>query len=175
MTSAFSWQNSISLCPASFYIPRPNLPVTPGVSWLPTFAFQSPIMKMTSFLGVSSKRSSYLLQRYWLGHRLGLPWYWMVCLGNEQRSFCCFWDCLQVLHFVDHDGSSISSKGFLPTVVDIMVQGQGQQPRGATPHPRSGVVAEMSYHTPEVRAAVDILRCICFHIWLSHRQGSPWG
>ena len=39
MTSAFSWQNSISLCPASFRIPRPNLPVTPGVSWLPTFAF----------------------------------------------------------------------------------------------------------------------------------------
>ena len=29
MTSAFSWQNSISLCPASFHIPRPNLPVTP--------------------------------------------------------------------------------------------------------------------------------------------------
>ena len=28
MTSAFSWQNSISLCPASFCIPRPNLPVT---------------------------------------------------------------------------------------------------------------------------------------------------
>ena len=53
-TSAFSWQNSISLCPASFCIPRPNLPVTPGVSWLPTFAFQSPIMKRTSFLGVSS-------------------------------------------------------------------------------------------------------------------------
>ena len=32
MTSAFSWQNSISLCPASFRIPRPNLPITPGVS-----------------------------------------------------------------------------------------------------------------------------------------------
>ena len=32
MTSAFSWQNSISLCPASFHIPRPNLPVTSGVS-----------------------------------------------------------------------------------------------------------------------------------------------
>ena len=31
MTSAFSWQNSISLCPASFRIPRSNLPVTPGV------------------------------------------------------------------------------------------------------------------------------------------------
>ena len=30
--SAFSWQNSISLCPASFCTLRPNLPVTPGVS-----------------------------------------------------------------------------------------------------------------------------------------------
>ena len=37
--------NSISLCLASFCIPRPNLPVTPSVSWLPTFAFQSRINK----------------------------------------------------------------------------------------------------------------------------------
>ena len=40
-----------------------------------------------------------LLQSYWLGHRLGLLWYWMVCLGHEQRSFCRFWDCIQILHF----------------------------------------------------------------------------
>ena len=40
-----------------------------------------------------------LPQPYWLGHRLGLVWYWMVCLGNEQRSFCCFWDFIQVRHF----------------------------------------------------------------------------
>ena len=45
MTCAFSWQNFISLCPASFCTPRPNFPVTPGISRLPTFAFQSPIMK----------------------------------------------------------------------------------------------------------------------------------
>ena len=57
MTSAFSWQNSVSLCPASFCTPRPNLPVTPGISLLPTFAFQSPVMKRTSFLGVSSRGS----------------------------------------------------------------------------------------------------------------------
>ena len=82
MTSAFSWQNSISLCPASFRIPRPNLPVTPGISWLPTFAFQSPIMKRTSFGGVSSSLVGLrrtvqlqLLQHYWLGHRLGLLCY----------------------------------------------------------------------------------------------------
>ena len=33
MNSAFSWQNSFSLCPASFHTPRPNLPGTPGVSF----------------------------------------------------------------------------------------------------------------------------------------------
>ena len=52
MTSVFSWQNSVSLCLASFRTPRPNLPVTPGISWLPTFAFQSPMMKRISFFGV---------------------------------------------------------------------------------------------------------------------------
>ena len=49
MTSVFSWQNSISFCPASFSTPRPNLPATPGISWLPTLAFQYPIMKTASF------------------------------------------------------------------------------------------------------------------------------
>ena len=95
------------LCPASFCTPRPNLPVTPGISKLPAFAFQSPIMKRTSLLGLSSGRSCrshstvqlQLLQYYWSAHRLGLLWYWMVCLGNVQRSFCHCWDCIQVLHF----------------------------------------------------------------------------
>ena len=48
----------------------------------------------------------------------------MVCLGNEQRSFCCFWDCIEYFisdSFVDHNGYSISSKGFLLAIVDIMV------------------------------------------------------
>jgi len=39
------------------------------------------------------------LQHPWLGQRLGLLWYWIVCLGNKQRSFCSFWDCTQILHF----------------------------------------------------------------------------
>ena len=56
MISVFSWQNSVNLCPASFCTPRPNLPVTPGISWVPTFAFQSPIMKRTSFWGIYSKK-----------------------------------------------------------------------------------------------------------------------
>ena len=40
-----------------------------------------------------------LLWHHWSGHRLGLLWCWIVCLGNELRSFCHFWDCTQVLHF----------------------------------------------------------------------------
>ena len=92
MTSAFSWQNSINVCPASFYTPRPNLPVVPSISWLSTFAFQSPIMKRMSFwvlflerlVGLHRTVQLQLLPHYWSGHRLGLLWYWMVCLGNEQ-------------------------------------------------------------------------------------------
>ena len=76
--------------------------------WLPTFLFQAPTMKRTSFwvlvlnglVGLHRTVQFQLLQHYRLGHRLGLPWYWMgVCLGNEQRSFCHFWDCIQVQHF----------------------------------------------------------------------------
>ena len=36
---------------------------------------------------------------YWLKLTDLLLLHWMVCLGNEQRSFCRFWDCIQVLHF----------------------------------------------------------------------------
>ena len=62
-----------------------------------------------------------LLHRYWLGHRLGLLWYWMVCKQRysvvfEITSKYCILDS-----FVDHDGYSITSKGSLPTVVNIMI------------------------------------------------------
>ena len=43
MTSAFSWQNCISLFPASFCIPRPNFPVTPGVSPLQYSCLENPL------------------------------------------------------------------------------------------------------------------------------------
>ena len=57
MISVFSWQNSVSLCPASFCTPRPNLAAALAVSCLPTFTFQSRVMKRASFFGVSSRRS----------------------------------------------------------------------------------------------------------------------
>ena len=57
------------------------------------------LLVLKSLVGLHRTVQLWLLQCYWLGHRLGLPWYWMVCLGDEQRSFCPFWDCIQVLHF----------------------------------------------------------------------------
>ena len=129
----FSWQNSVSLCPVSISTPRPNLPVIPGISWLPTFTFQSPMMKRISLflvlvledlVGLHRTGQLQLLWHQWLGHRLGLLWCSMVCLGNKLRSFYHFWYCTQVLHldsFVSYAGYSVSSKGFLPTVVDIKV------------------------------------------------------
>ena len=117
---------------ASFCTPRPYLSVTPGVSWFPTFAFQFPVMKRISFwvlvleglAGLHRTIQLQLLQHYWSGHRLGLLWYWMVCLRHEQRSFCCFEIATKYCtsdSFVDYDGYSVSSKGFFPTVVHIMV------------------------------------------------------
>ena len=57
LTTVFSWQNYVSLCPASFCTAGGNLLITPGISWLPTFEFQSPMMKRISSWGVSSRRS----------------------------------------------------------------------------------------------------------------------
>ena len=104
---------TVSLCPASFCTPRPNLPVTPGISWLPTFVFQSPMMKRTfyfffffyvlvleSHVGLHRIVQLKLLWHFCLGQRVELLWYWMVCLGSEPSSFFCpFGDCTQVMHF----------------------------------------------------------------------------
>ena len=65
-----------------------------------------------------------LLQHYWLGHRLDycdIEWFALEMNRDHSVVFdiatkYCFLDS-----FVDRDGYSISSEGFLPTVVDIMV------------------------------------------------------
>ena len=66
--------------------------------------FSNTTIQKHQFFGAQLSRSSYrtiqlqLLQHYWLGHRLRLLWHWMICLGNEQKSFFHFRDCVQVLH-----------------------------------------------------------------------------
>ena len=65
-----------------------------------------------------------LLQRYWLGIDLDycdIEWFALEMNRDHSVVFkiaskYCISDS-----FVDHDGYSISCKGFLPTVVDIMV------------------------------------------------------
>ena len=57
------------------------------------------VLVLIGLVGLHRTIQLLLLQHYWLGRRLGLLWYWMVSFGNEQRSFCHFWDCIQVLHF----------------------------------------------------------------------------
>ena len=75
-----------------------------------------------------------LFQHLWLRHRLALLWCWMVCFGNEQRSFGHFGDCAQKLHIwlfcwlwgllgllLDSSEDYYFFYGILATVVDIMV------------------------------------------------------
>ena len=132
ITSAFSWQNSISFWPALFYTSRPNFPVTPGISWFPTFAFQSPIMKRTSFgvllLGglVGLHRTVWLqiLQHYWWGIDLDycdIEWFALESNRDHSVIFEIAPKCYILDSFLDYEGYSISSKGFLPTTIDVMV------------------------------------------------------
>ena len=65
-----------------------------------------------------------LLQHYWLGHRLELletEWFALEMNRDHSVIFETASKYCMLDSFVDYDGYSISSKGFLPTVVDIMV------------------------------------------------------
>ena len=65
-----------------------------------------------------------LLQRYWLGHRLGyrdIEWFALEMSRDHSVTFETTSKHCILDSFVDYEGYSISSKGFLPTVVDIMV------------------------------------------------------
>ena len=87
MTSTFSWQKSVNLCPASFCTPRRNFPFTPGISWLPTFAFQSPMKKRTSFvLFCFIHTHTHTHTHYYRPHCLrGL--YWRPLLNSTKELF----------------------------------------------------------------------------------------
>ena len=135
MTSVFSWQSSVSLCLASSCTSRTNLPVTPDISLLCTFIFQSPMMKRISFFGVSSRRSCRSSQNWSpsisLASVVGPQTHITVMLNGLLwkrteiiLSFLRFLSKYCILEsFIDCEGYSISSKGLLPTVVYIMVTG----------------------------------------------------
>ena len=123
---------TLLLCPASVCTSRPNLPVTPGISCFPTFIPVPYDVKDIFFLvlvleglvGLHRPIQLQLLWCYRLGHRLGLLWYWMVSLETI-RDHCIIFEIAPKFglisdSLVDCEGYSISSKGFLPTVIDIM-------------------------------------------------------
>ena len=65
-----------------------------------------------------------LLQHYWSGHRLGLcdiEWFSLEMNRVHSVIFEIASKYRISDSFVDYDGYSISSKGFLPTIVDIMI------------------------------------------------------
>ena len=81
------------------------------------------MLALKGLVGLHRTIQLQLLQRYWSGHRLGLPDIeWFALETNRDHSVVfeitskyCTSD-----FFVDHEGYSISSKGFLAIVVDTM-------------------------------------------------------
>ena len=95
MTSVYPWQNSVRLClcfvhqgqtclllQVSLDFPRLN---SNPVWWIGHLFL---VLVLGGLLGLYRTDQLQLLQHQWLGHRLELCW--IVCLGNEQRSFCFF-------------------------------------------------------------------------------------
>ena len=73
---------------------------------------------------VGLHRTIQLLQHYWLGHYLDhrdIEWFALETNRDHSVIFETASKHFILDSFVGHDGYSISSKGFLPTVVDIMV------------------------------------------------------
>ena len=131
----FSWKYYVSLCHDSFCTPSPNFPVILANSWLPTFAFQSPMMKRTSIFGLISRRPSrslpelksrtgqlQILQGQWWEHRPTLLWWFDLEISLDHSVIFEVGHKSFILDsFVSHECYSISSEGFLLTVADIMV------------------------------------------------------
>ena len=82
------------------------------------------MLVLKGLVGLHKTIQLQLLQHYWLGIDLDyrdIEWFALETnrdhsVFSEIASKYCISDS-----FGDHDGYSISSKGFLPTVVDIMV------------------------------------------------------
>ena len=82
------------------------------------------MLVLKGLVGLHKTVQLQLLQRYWWGIDLdycNIEWFALEMNRDhsvifEIASKYCISDS-----FVDHDGYSISSEGFLPTVVDVMV------------------------------------------------------
>ena len=81
------------------------------------------MLVLKGLVGLHKTIQLQLLQRYWLGNLDNCDIEWFALERNRYHSVAfeiaskyCISDS-----FVDRDGYSISSEGFLPAIVDIMV------------------------------------------------------
>ena len=126
--NTIQYYSNPSLCPVQLYWRSWSWTVL----WRPTKTSRTNTQKRCSFhcrgLEWKSQRSQESpgvtgkfgleVQYYWSGHRLGLPRYWMVFLGNKQNHSVIFEAASKYYildSFVDYDGYSISSKGLKST------------------------------------------------------------
>ena len=133
MTSQFSWQNSVSLCPDSFCAPRPNFACYSRCFLTCYFCIPVPYNEkdiyfftfiLEGLLGFHRTIQFQLLQGYWLGIDLDyhdIEWFALEMNRDHSVIFEIASKYSISESSVDSDGYSISSKGFLPTIVDIMV------------------------------------------------------
>ena len=76
------------------------------------------MLVLKGLVGVHRTIQLQLLQRYWLGHKLGFA----LEMNRDHSIIFEIASKYCILgSFVDHDGYSISSKKFLSAVVDMMV------------------------------------------------------
>ena len=133
ITSMFSWQNFVSLCPASFCSPRPNFCVLFQLFVDFLLLHSNPLWcKRPLFLVVVLKGLVGLHRITWCSFFSINGWgtdldycdvEWFALEMNQDHSVIfeiASKDCISD-SFVNYEGYPISSKGFLPTVVDIMV------------------------------------------------------
>ena len=81
------------------------------------------VLILEGLVGLHRTIQLQLLQHYWSGHRLGLcdiEWFALETNRGHSVIFETASKYCISASFVDYNGYSISSKGFLPTVVDIM-------------------------------------------------------
>ena len=123
MTSAFSWQNSYY----SVFQGQICLLLQVFLHFL--LLHSSPlwwkghllgVLVLKGLVGLHGTIQLQLLQRYWLEHKLGLLYYWMVCLENKQV-ILSFLRLHPNTAFRTLMATAFFSKGFLPTVADTMV------------------------------------------------------
>ena len=132
MTIAFSQQNSVSLCPASFCT-KAKLSCYSRYHLISYFCIPISYDEKDIFLWclfqevlqifIESFNFSFFVFIGW-GIDLDYCDVEQFALGNEPRSFCHFQIAPKYCvsdSSVDFEGYSIASKGFLPTVVHIMV------------------------------------------------------